>query len=167
MNTLASPKMQPENQITRQRCLLMVKSLNNRDHFVASFVVPNQLICLICILSKFIKLNFFFIMISTNILPPVPPQIIPFTYEDVVNVGDSLDLFCQISKGDKPISIKWSFEGFHDNRGVQIKTKRISDKTSLLTISVASADHSGRYTCTASNMAATVSFSTNITVNGS
>lgn len=104
--------------------------------------------------------HIFFIFIT------VPPVIIPFTYDDIVNVGDSLDLFCQISKGDKPILIKWSFEGYNDNHGVQIKTNRISDKSSLLTIPVASAYHSGTYTCTATNQAASVSYSTNITVNG-
>lgn len=77
-----------------------------------------------------------------------------------------MDLFCQVSKGDRPIVIKWSFEGFRATRGVEIKTKRISDKASILTIPEASADHSGTYTCTATNQAGSISFATNITVNG-
>lgn len=100
------------------------------------------------------------------ILQIVPPQIIPFTYGDVVNVGDSLDLLCQISKGDRPLNIRWGFESFNDNRGVQIKTNRISGKSSLLTIPNAGSYHSGKYTCTASNDAASISYSINITVNG-
>lgn len=96
----------------------------------------------------------------------VTPIIIPFSYDDIVNVGDALDLFCQISKGDKPISIKWSFRSFDDSRGIQINTKSISDKASILSISNASASHSGIYTCTATNNAGSISFSTNITVNG-
>lgn len=103
---------------------------------------------------------FFFLFVT------VLPVILPFSYDEIINVGDSLDLFCQISKGDRPMVIKWSFEGFNNNQGIEIKTKRISDKTSLLTIAEASAYHSGKYTCTASNQAGSVSFSTNITVNG-
>lgn len=93
-------------------------------------------------------------------------MIIPFSYDEIVNVGDALDLFCQISKGDKPIFLKWSFRGFNDSHGIQINTKRISDKASLLSISNATASHSGTYTCTATNNAGSTSFSTNITVNG-
>lgn len=96
----------------------------------------------------------------------VTPSIIPFSYDEIVNVGDAFNLFCQISKGDKPIVIKWSFRGFDDSRGIQIITNRISDKSSLLSISNATASHSGTYTCTATNNAGSSSYSTNITVNG-
>lgn len=94
------------------------------------------------------------------------PLIIPFSYDEIINVGDSFDLVCQIAKGDKPIVIEWNFEGFNDNRGVQISTSRITDKSSLLSVAKASAYHSGQYTCRASNQAGLVSYSTNITVNG-
>lgn len=97
----------------------------------------------------------------------VTPSIIPFSYDEIVNVGDAFNLFCQISKGDKPIVIKWSFRGFDDSRDIQIVTKRISDKSSLLLISNATASHSGTYTCMATNNnAGSSSYSTNITVNG-
>lgn len=98
--------------------------------------------------------------------PLVTPSIIPFSYDEIVNVGDAFNLFCQISKGDKPIVIKWSFRGFDDSRAIQIVTKRISDKSSLLLISNATASHSGTYTCMATNNAGSSSYSTNITVNG-
>lgn len=93
-------------------------------------------------------------------------MIIPFSYDEIVNVGDALGLFCQISKGDKPIYIKWSFRGFDDSHGIQINTKSISDKASFLSISNVSDSHSGTYTCTATNNAGFTSYSTNITVNG-
>lgn len=96
----------------------------------------------------------------------VTPLIIPFPYDEIVNVGDALDLFCQISKADRPIFIKWSFRGIDDSHGIQINTKRISEKASILSISNASASHSGVYTCTATNNAGSTSYSTNITVNG-
>lgn len=110
-----------------------------------------------------VPVNDLVIFISSRL---VTPMIIPFSYDEIVNVGDALDLFCQISKGDKPISIKWSFRGFDDSRGIQINTKSISHKASILSILNASASHSGTYTCTATNNAGAISYSTNITVNG-
>lgn len=103
---------------------------------------------------------------NSNLISPVTPSIIPFSYDEIINVGDAFNLFCQLSKGDKPIVIKWSFRGFDDSRDIQIVTKRISDKSSLLLISNASASHSGTYTCKADNNWGSSSYSTNITVNG-
>lgn len=78
-----------------------------------------------------------------------------------------MDLLCQISKGDKPIQIKWNFEGFTDNNlGLHTKTNRISSKSSMLMISSAKSYHTGKYTCTAKNAAGSVSYAINITVNG-
>lgn len=96
----------------------------------------------------------------------VVPVIIPFDYPEIVNVGDALGLVCQIGKGDEPVVIKWSFRGFDDAHGIQINTKHVSSKMSILSITNISASHSGTYTCTAANRAGSVSYSTNVTVNG-
>lgn len=96
----------------------------------------------------------------------VLPNIIPFSYDEIINVGDSVELVCQISKGDKPLQISWSFHGTQDSNDTKIRTKRISEKSSLLTIPSAEAYHNGKYTCTASNIAGIVSASTNLTING-
>lgn len=94
------------------------------------------------------------------------PLIIPISYDENVYVGDAFNLFCQIPKGDKPIVIKWSFRGFDDSRGIQIVTNRVTDTTSVLSISNATAAHSGTYMCTATNSAGSATFSINMTVNG-
>lgn len=95
------------------------------------------------------------------------PVIIPFSYDELVNVDDALDFFCQISKGDRPISIKWTFKTINANDvSVQLKSKRLSDKASMLSILAASANHTGNYTCTATNRAGSVSHTTSIIVNG-
>lgn len=95
------------------------------------------------------------------------PVILPFSYDELVNVDDALDLFCQISKGDKPISIKWTFDSANAIGGhAQLTSKRLSDKASMLSILAASAKHTGNYTCTATNRAGSVSHTTSITVNG-
>lgn len=102
----------------------------------------------------------------STLSPSVAPLILPLTYYENVNVGDELGIYCQVSKGDLPIFIKWSFRGFNDSRNIQIDTKRISNTASVLSIANASAHHSGTYTCTATNAARSTSDSTNITVNG-
>jgi len=86
-------------------------------------------------------------------------------------MGDSIDLFCQIQKGDRPIKVHWSFErnagepGF-DHLQPQMRTNRISGKTSMLSIPSATQAHTGRYTCIASNKAGTTTYSADLTVNG-
>ncbi|XP_039148162.1 Down syndrome cell adhesion molecule-like protein Dscam2 isoform X25 [Drosophila simulans] len=107
---------------------------------------------------------------SLEVQVMVLPQIVPFAYEDLINMGDSIDLFCQIQKGDRPIKVHWSFErsagdyGF-DQVQPQMRTNRISDKTSMISIPSASPAHTGRYTCIASNRAGTTTYSVDLTVN--
>ncbi|XP_041675644.1 Down syndrome cell adhesion molecule-like protein Dscam2 isoform X23 [Drosophila eugracilis] len=107
---------------------------------------------------------------SLEVQVMVLPQIVPFAYEDLINMGDSIDLFCQIQKGDRPIKVHWSFErnprdsGF-DQLQPQMRTNRISGKTSMLSIPSATPAHTGRYTCIASNKAGTTSYSVDLTVN--
>ncbi|XP_037715235.1 Down syndrome cell adhesion molecule-like protein Dscam2 isoform X23 [Drosophila subpulchrella] len=107
---------------------------------------------------------------SLEVQVMVLPQIVPFAYEDLINMGDSIDLFCQIQKGDRPIKVHWSFErnagesGF-DHLQPQMRTNRISGKTSMLSIPSATQAHTGRYTCIASNKAGTTTYSADLTVN--
>ncbi|XP_073812139.1 Down syndrome cell adhesion molecule 1 isoform X14 [Musca autumnalis] len=107
---------------------------------------------------------------SLEVQVMVLPQIIPFSYEDIINTGDSVDLLCQIQKGDRPLKIHWSFERPADvwRYGSQqpiMHTNRISSKSSILSIPNATPAHTGTYTCTASNAAGYTSYSTNLTVN--
>ncbi|XP_017961155.1 Down syndrome cell adhesion molecule-like protein Dscam2 isoform X45 [Drosophila navojoa] len=105
---------------------------------------------------------------SLEVQVMVLPQIVPFAYEDVINTGDSIDLFCQIQKGDRPIRVHWSFERSGSDSGTsepQMRTNRISSKTSMLSIPSASPAHTGTYTCIASNAAGTTSYGVNLTVN--
>ena len=81
-------------------------------------------------------------------------------------MGDSVELLCQVSKGDKPIQISWNFHGQSDITGLKIKTKRLSDKSSLLSIPSAKGHHTGRYTCTATNLVGSNSYSINLLING-
>ncbi|XP_034142405.1 Down syndrome cell adhesion molecule-like protein Dscam2 isoform X11 [Drosophila guanche] len=109
---------------------------------------------------------------SLEVQVMVLPQIVPFAFEDVINTGDSIDLFCQIQKGDRPIKVSWSFErspspndDSYEGQLPQMRTNRISSKTSMLSIPSASPAHTGRYTCLASNAAGTTSYGVDLTVN--
>lgn len=94
------------------------------------------------------------------------PHIIPFSLEEEVNNGESVQLNCHVSKGDLPLTIRWSFHGEALSSHMGISTTKIGDRTSLLTISSAMAAHNGNYTCTASNAAGNVSHTATVHVNG-
>ncbi|KAG8244654.1 hypothetical protein J6590_017599 [Homalodisca vitripennis] len=95
----------------------------------------------------------------------VLPHIIPFSLDEEVNNGESVQLNCHVSKGDIPLTIRWSFHGEALSSHMGISTTKIGDRTSLLTISSAMAAHSGNYTCTASNAAGNISHMATVHVN--
>lgn len=97
---------------------------------------------------------------------PVPPHIAPFSAEEPVFAGESVQLTCHITKGDKPLTITWSFHGEELSSHEGITTMKIGDRTSLLTISSATASHSGEYSCHAANHAGLAVHSTAINVHG-
>lgn len=96
----------------------------------------------------------------------VMPHIIPFDVEEEVNTGDSVQLNCHVSKGDKPLKITWNFHGEELSSHMGITTTKIGDRSSILTIVSVMAAHSGNYTCTAQNAAGTVSYTAMVHVNG-
>lgn len=81
--------------------------------------------------------------------------------------GESVQLNCHVSKGDKPLKITWSFQGDDLSSHMGIETMKIGDRSSILSIGSAMAAHSGNYTCTATNPAGSASYTTSIFVNGS
>jgi hypothetical protein len=99
-------------------------------------------------------------------IPIVLPHIIPFDVEEEVNTGDSVQLNCHVSKGDKPLKITWNFHGEELSSHMGITTTKVGDRSSILTIISVMAAHSGNYTCTAQNVAGTASYTAMIHVNG-
>nr|XP_026486724.1 Down syndrome cell adhesion molecule-like protein Dscam2 isoform X33 [Vanessa tameamea] len=94
----------------------------------------------------------------------VPPHIVPFVAEEPVFAGESVQLTCHVSKGDTPLTVSWSFHGKELSSHEGITTMKIGLRTSLLTISSATASHSGEYTCHALNEAGLAVHSTTINV---
>ncbi|GBP44660.1 Hemicentin-2 [Eumeta japonica] len=95
----------------------------------------------------------------------VSPHIVPFEAEESVYAGESIQLQCHVSKGDVPLSITWSFHGRDLSSHEGISTMKVGERTSLLTIASATAEHSGQYTCSTTNRAGVTSHSASVNVN--
>lgn len=96
----------------------------------------------------------------------VAPLIVPFEFDEAVYYGESVQVTCHISKGDKPLKLSWNFHGKEMSSHLGIVTTKVGDRSSILTISSVMASHSGNYTCTASNPVSTVSYTTVLNVKG-
>lgn len=97
-----------------------------------------------------------------------PPSIYPFSIESGVRLGERLGLQCLVTKGDTPLSIHW----LKDEDEVlslelpALTVRNLGEFSSTLMIEQLSTEHGGRYTCQASNRAATASHSVMLAVNG-
>lgn len=95
------------------------------------------------------------------------PQIAHFEFgEESLNKGDTASIQCTITKGDNPVVVEWYLNGksIQELDGIYIHTfgKRISS----LRIDSVQAQHTGEYTCKASNIAGSTYYSTFLSVNG-
>lgn len=71
-----------------------------------------------------------------------------------------------VRKGDEPITLTWSLKGDVVSSDPDLSTTMLGKRTSMMTISSVSYRHSGTYTCRATNPAGTVTFSSELKVNG-
>ncbi|KAI8422223.1 hypothetical protein MSG28_006118 [Choristoneura fumiferana] len=101
---------------------------------------------------------------TAQLLVNVPPHIVQFEAEEPVFAGESVQLTCHVSKGDTPLTIAWSFHGKELSSHQGITTMKIGERTSLLTISSATASHSGEYSCHAANRAGLAAHSASVNV---
>lgn len=91
----------------------------------------------------------------------------PFEIEESIYYGESVQMTCHASKGDRPISITWTFEGKElSSRNMEIKTMKMAEQTSFLSIPSVTGAHSGNYTCIARNKAGEDRYSTTLHVKG-
>lgn len=96
----------------------------------------------------------------------VLPHITPFSFDNEANFGDSVQLTCHVTKGDRPVKIAWKFSGGVLSDQIGVTTTQVGDRTSLLTISSVMAEHNGNYSCVATNAAGSVHHTAAIQVNG-
>lgn len=90
----------------------------------------------------------------------------PFTPEEEIDAGESIQLTCHVSKGDRPFQISWNFHGEELSSHLDVSTTKIGDRTSLLTIASTMAAHNGNYTCIVTNPAGSTSYTATVRING-
>lgn len=90
----------------------------------------------------------------------------PFEIEESIYYGESVQMTCHASKGDRPMTITWTFEGKDLSTHMDIKTMKMADRTSFLSIASLTGSHSGNYTCIAKNRAGEDRYSTTLNVKG-
>ncbi|GAB6021006.1 Down syndrome cell adhesion molecule-like protein 1 [Chamberlinius hualienensis] len=97
----------------------------------------------------------------------VPPKIVPFEFQDeLLREGMRARLQCVISEGDLPLKVEWLKDGNKISNELGILIKTLDEFSSILTIHSIIPKHNGKYTCVASNDAATVTHSAQLSVNG-
>ncbi|XP_060864231.1 cell adhesion molecule Dscam2 isoform X46 [Metopolophium dirhodum] len=94
----------------------------------------------------------------------VLPHIVPFSVDEKVRSGDSIQLNCHVSKGDKPLELNWLFNDDELSSELSVTTTKLGSSSSVLTIGTVSAAHTGKYTCIASNRIGSYDYSTYINV---
>lgn len=96
----------------------------------------------------------------------VLPHIVPFSVDEKIRSGESIQLNCHVSKGDKPLELNWLFNDDELSSELSVTTTKLGSSSSVLTIGAVSAAHTGKYTCIATNRIGSYNYSTNINVDG-
>lgn len=73
---------------------------------------------------------------------------------------------CHVSKGDKPLNFKWTFNEKEVSSLPGVNILKVGDMGSALIIPSVTAKHAGNYTCTASNIVASASHHATLNVKG-
>ncbi len=97
-----------------------------------------------------------------------PPEILAFDFgKPVLDEGDFAHVTCVVTRGDLPLTIRWSAHG-HDvtAQADDVITVQAGPRASMLSIASVGHRHRGVYTCTAANDAGAVSWATELNVNG-
>ncbi|KAI5709459.1 hypothetical protein M8J75_000409 [Diaphorina citri] len=94
----------------------------------------------------------------------VPPRIVPFSFEEPIFAGQSIQVACSVSAGDAPIQIGWKLSGVDIPDDFGIETQSLGRRGSALIFESADSKHGGNYTCSATNAAGTVHYTATLNV---
>lgn len=75
-------------------------------------------------------------------------------------------LQCVVSEGDLPLNVTWLKDEKPISPDLGVLVRVLDEFSSILTISNIAPNHNGKYTCMASNRAAMVTHSAELSVNG-
>ena len=91
----------------------------------------------------------------------------PFYFEDgPASSGQDITVTCAVPEGDLPIDIQWYLNDQEVARYRGITAAKFGKRNMVLNIESVTADHSGNYSCVASNKAGSVSYTTDLKVYG-
>jgi hypothetical protein len=86
--------------------------------------------------------------------------------EDTLHIGDRASLTCSVTKGDLPLTISWLKDGRNVQPAHMVSITQVDQFTSILVIEKLSPEHNGNYSCVVRNLAAEVSHTHQLVVNG-
>lgn len=96
----------------------------------------------------------------------VSPRIVPFSFEEPIFAGQSAQVTCLVSEGDAPLQFSWQLSGQEIPKDGGIEIQSLGRRGSNLMIEYAESKHGGNYTCSVSNTAGTVQYTTVLNVHG-
>ena len=99
-------------------------------------------------------------------LVSVPPLIERFAFDENLYEGMRTRVYCNIARGDQPITIKWLKNGQPLKSGAQLQVRTLDTFSLALVIDSLNPAHNGNYTCMASNDAAVVNSTAQLLVHG-
>ncbi|XP_050520767.1 cell adhesion molecule Dscam2 isoform X18 [Daktulosphaira vitifoliae] len=96
----------------------------------------------------------------------VRPKILPFSFGDTPSsAGNSVQVACTVTEGDKPLRISWNFYGEELSSDMGVSTMAVGDSMNALFISSVAPSNRGNYTCVAKNLAGYDSYTSQLFVN--
>lgn len=91
----------------------------------------------------------------------------PFAFDKgPAKSGQDITITCTVSDGDLPLDIKWLLNDRPVESYPSINSAKFGKRNMVLSIESVTAEHTGNYTCEASNKAGIVSYSTDLQVYG-
>ncbi|XP_076265904.1 Down syndrome cell adhesion molecule 1 isoform X34 [Rhynchophorus ferrugineus] len=103
---------------------------------------------------------------SLEVQVMVAPKLQLFTFGDEpIYMGESTTVNCNLAQGDLPINFSWMLNGRPVDQVDGINVGSFGKKTSVLGVDSLTDAHAGNYTCIASNLAGTSSYTAELLVN--
>lgn len=82
----------------------------------------------------------------------MPPRLASIAFPEGTRAGMRAQATCLVQEGDQPIEITWKKDGKVIVSNPFLSISNIDPYTSILVVKNASGNHTGNYTCIASNM---------------